>query len=264
MYPTLEMQTVKAILLNSGKLPCPENPPAFRNPSHRNLLKKLTGFGVPQQEYLVRTDENEITYVIEDAISLEDIRAIDLALPDYMANSANKLCFTATLCYSFNPLKDNHLNYCPLQIVFGFFRNVTVVNGWGKADIWKIKNGPSWSDDIWPVENRLYSNVQHRYFHLNAEKIQSVNNVITIGIKCTGKKESDPAHRRMLEESDHKFSLVINITEVAQARAEGRLYNEMFAINTTEAITTVELEASRTQSRCGTITISFSFAEIAF
>jgi hypothetical protein len=69
--------------------------------------------------------------------------------------------------------------------------------------------------------------------------------VITLGIKCTGKKDIDSLHRKMLEDTDHKFSLVINITEVPEARASGNLYNEMIANNFAEAITTIDLQADQ-------------------
>lgn len=243
VYPTLGCQTIKAILLNSAKMPCGKNPPMFR--PFKDLLHRLAGAGTPIADNILFTDENGITYVIEDSLDLEEIKAMRIKLPTYMSDSANKLCFTATLCYKFDPLLDNHLNYCPLQIVYGFFRDVSVEQlADGRAEDYKINKGPSWSDDFWPVENRLYSNVQYRYFFLDAEKIKSVDSVITLGIKCTGKKEIDPQHRSALEKTKHPFSLVINISEYPENRASGELYNNLKIINTADAIPMIDLDIS--------------------
>lgn len=242
IYPTLKCQTIKAIILNSAQIPCGDNPQIFR--PFKNLLHRLAGNGLPNEDYILFSDENEITYVIEDLLELEEIKAIKIKLPAYMSESPNKLCFTATLCYKFDPLADNHLNYCPLQIVYGFFRDVTVEQlADGRAQDYKIAKGPTWSDDFWPVENRLYSNVQYQYFYLDAEKLKSVDNVVTLGIKCTGKKEIDPLHREALEKNSHPFSLVIRISEYPENKASGELYNEISGLNTVEAIPTIDLDA---------------------
>lgn len=242
IYPTLVCQTIKAIILNAAQLPCGDNPKLFR--PFKNLLRRVAGSGVPLEENILFSGENEITYVIEDRLNLEEIKTIKIKLPAYMAASPNKLCFAATLCYKIDPLADNHLNYCPLQIVYGFFRDVTVDQlADGKAEDYKITNGPSWSDDFFQIETRLYSNVQYQYFYLDAEKIKSVDNTVTLGIKCTGKKEIDPTYRAAMEKGSHPYSLVIRISEYPENKASGDLYNEMIALNTIEAIPTIDLDA---------------------
>ncbi|PZR02312.1 MAG: hypothetical protein DI539_27755, partial [Flavobacterium psychrophilum] len=193
---------------------------------------------------LLQNDENEITLVLEEEIHLEEIRCIKIDLPPAIAKSGNKLEFTATLCYSFDPLRGNHLNYCPLQIVFGFFRNVTIKQlAQGKVEDYKIANGPTWSDDIWPVENRLYSNVQHLHFYLDGKKLEHADNSITLAIRCTGKKEIDASYRESMEKLDHSFSVVINISEVPEAKASGTLYSDMINLNSLDLINPADMDA---------------------
>ncbi|MET0463055.1 MAG: S8 family peptidase [Chitinophagaceae bacterium] len=242
LYPKLNMQTVKAILLNAAEMPCGQDPQIFR--PFKKLLQRLAGSGLPKKEYLFFNNEDEITYIIEDAIALEEIKTIPIKLPPEILESAKKLCFTATLCYKFDPLQDDHLNYCPVQIVFGFFKNVAVDQlADENAEIYKIPKGPTWSEDFWPIENRLYSNVQYHFFYLDAGKLAATEHTIALGIKCTGKREIDPQHRRSIESNPHSFSLVLRISEEPEARERGTLHNRMIALNSIEAIPTIDLDA---------------------
>ena len=242
-YPTLNLQTIKALLINSAESPCGDNPPLFRG-YPINLLKKLTGFGKPKSDSLTGTDNNCITFVIESEIELEELQTILISIPSYINKSGNKLNFKSTLSYSFLPIKDNHLCYLPFQITFGLFKPIEAnVMGKMKTEDYRIKQGMSWSDDFFGIENRLFSNVQQRDDNVSGEQIELLGNKISLAIKCTGKNDIPDAHRRHLEEVKHKFSLILTITELPTARANNRLYQDIIAINTVEAIADIEGEA---------------------
>jgi hypothetical protein len=242
-YPTLRTQSVKALLINSADSPCGDNPPAFRGFPIK-LLKKLAGYGRPDGKTLITTDNNAVTFVIESEIKIDELQTIPINLPAYINNSGNKLNFKGTLCYSFLPIKENHLSYLPLQITFGIFKPIDAsVMGSSATEDYRIKNGITWSDDFFGVDNRLFSNVQQMEGNITGEKIQSLNNKVSLAIKCTCKKDIPESHRNYLAQSSHKFSLVLTVTELPSSRANNRLYNDMIAINTIEAIAVIEGEA---------------------
>lgn len=242
-YPNLRTQSVKALLINSADSPCGDNPPAFRGFPIK-LLKKLSGFGRPDSEILITTNDNSITFIIESEIKIDELQTIPINLPDYINNSGNKLNFKGTLCYSFLPIKDNHLSYLPLQITFGIFQPIKAnIMGSSSTEEYRIKNNITWSDDFFGVDNRLFSNVQQIDDNITGEKIQSLGNMLSLAVKCTCKKEIPESHKTYLEQKSHRFSLVLTITELPSSRAKNRLYNDMVAINTIEAIAVIEGEA---------------------
>lgn len=241
-YPGLHVQSVKAILINSAESPCGNNPVLFRDSSLRGVLKKLVGFGAPVSDRLTFSGDDAVTFVIEDEMNLDELKTMDINIPQKLLKDKNKLCVTATLCYSFEPIRENHLNYCPLQIVFGFFKKSSpkaLSND--KVEKYQIKKGLSWSQDTWAPEGRMYANVQHHYFHLSQENLETIGHTMTLGIKCTGKKEIDEVSRQKLKREMHRFSLAINITEVPENNASGDLYNQIIAINVIENILSADI-----------------------
>lgn len=242
-YPNLNTQSIKALLINSADSPCGNNPPAFRGFPIK-LLKKLSGYGRPDSNTLITTDNNSITFVIESEIYIDELQTIPIKLPEYINDSGNKLNFRGTLSYSFLPIKENHLCYLPLQITFGIFKPIEAnVMGSLSTEEYRIKNDITWSDDFFGVDNRLFSNVQQMEGNITGEKIQSLGNKISLAVKCTCKKDIPESHRNYLEQTAHKFSLILTITELPSSRASNRLYNEIVAINIVEAIAISEGEA---------------------
>jgi hypothetical protein len=245
-YSAFRTQTVKALLINCSCPPIGSNatpPPAFRGFAI-NLFRKLVGFGRPNQNVITYSDDNSVTFAIESDIELEELQTIILTLPSYINNSGNKLNFKGTLCYSFLPIKENHLDYLPLQITFGIFKPIEANQmGTMKTEDYRIKAGMSWSEDFFGVENRLFSNVQHIDENVSAAQIEAIGNKVSIAIKCTGKKEIPDSHRKHLVDTKHKFSIILTITELPASRASNRLYNDIIAINTVQAIAEAEGEA---------------------
>ncbi|MCE9539125.1 MAG: hypothetical protein K8R85_07895 [Bacteroidetes bacterium] len=174
---------------------------------------------------------------MEDEIILEQFKVIPIELPKYITETENKLNITATLCYSFLPVKNNHLAYCPLQITFGFFKNLAASDLANKNITEnQLKSSVSWSDDFFGVENRIFSNSQKVNFSLSAKQIRDLGNQLAIAIKCTSKSEIENANLDNLKNSKHLFSLAITISEWPFNKASGVLYNEIIAINNVENI----------------------------
>lgn len=243
-YPDLTVQSVKALLINSSQSSCGPNPPAFQNYGI-NLLRKLSGFGRPTHDNLIFTDDNTITFIVEDTIKVDEFNTIPIKLPAYISDTDNKLSFTLSLCYSFLPVKDNHLNYLPLHISFGIFKPLQASE---MADLnterYRIKTGITWSDDFFGVENRLFSNTQKLSFNLLAKDVRALGNEVSLAIRCTAKTEIPELHRQDLVGSDHPFSIAITISEIPTNKANNTLFAQMMADNIVENIGESEGEAT--------------------
>lgn len=239
-YPTLKTQTVKALLINSANKPWGTDK-TIRDPK---LMQKLTGFGMPESDVAINSSDDKITFIIEDFIRFDDFKTIELILPKYINETKNKLNIVATLCYSFKPVKDNHLAYCPLQITFGCFKNTEAIDlANNNLSENQISSTITWSEDFFGVENRIYSNSQKIDFNLSSDRINKINNRLTIAIKCTGKSEINDSDLKHLKESDHPFSIVFSIEEIApKGKNTGLLYQVMIADNNIEAIGTLDDE----------------------
>lgn len=244
-YPTLKTQSVKALLINSSNSACGNNPPDF---TEKGLLRKLIGYGTPNRDAVLFSNENSITFVIEDSITNEEFKVVKVTLPEYLNpakhDSNHKLKVTGTLCYKFPPVKDNHLSYCPLHISFGVFKPDVDGMAMKKTGDYVIKNGMSWSEDFFGIENRLLSNVQKIEYNLQPNDISVVNNEISIAIRCTHKDDIENNIAASLANGSHDFSLVLTFTELAHNKSnQNRLYADTENINTVEAIGVIVPEA---------------------
>ncbi len=232
-YPNLKTQTVKALLINSATYYKKNNLPQFRT-STETLLKSLVGFGKPQKDNLLFTDDNSIIFVIEDEIQIGEILTIPLVIPAYLKDTGNKLKFDISLCYSFLPVKDNHLNYLPLYMSFNLIKNVDIKIAAEKdqAD-YGIKSGFSWSEDHHGIENRIFSNAQFKSYALQSDDINVLDDAIGIGVRCLAKKEIPAVNETQLNGNGkkHSFSLVIKVIELPENNASNQLYKEMIACN---------------------------------
>lgn len=240
LYPDLNMQSVKALLLNNCFSAAGDSPAAFQNQPVK-LYKKLTGFGKPGKNNLLLTDDNTVTWVIEENIDFDEVKVIPIKFPVYLANAGNKLHVEATLCYRFLAVKDNHLNYLPLHISFGFFKNMDAESiAFSDGPNYKIKNSITWSEDFHGIENRLFSNSQRVSFNLQPDDFSKLDNQISIAARCSGKTEVPESILQYLENTAHQFSIVITISEIPIAKASGNLYNQLNAVNITENIITLD------------------------
>jgi hypothetical protein len=242
-YPSLKTQTVKALLVNSASYYKKNSLPDFKT-STDALLKSLVGFGKPQKNKLLSTDDNSIIFVIEDEIEAHQILTIPIILPDYLKNSGNKLKFDISLCYSFMPLKDNHLNYLPVYMSFNLVKNIDIKTVAEKdQNEYGIKNGFSWSEDHHGIENRIFSNAQFKSYNLQPTDLNSLGDSIALGVRCLTKSEIPATHGTQLANKKHAFSIVLSITELPEINASNQLYLAMIACNEVRNIAHLEGEA---------------------
>lgn len=257
-YPTLRMQTVKALIISSAKYP--ELGDSF-NAVPKEFINHLVGHGIPNLEECIYSDSNSVTMVLEDEILPDRMKAFELNVPDYLldkANGSTVLDVKITMCFSFEPILSNQMAYCPIHISFGLFKNLPinatrstpnedgeeVIEYIGlnrnKTENIRIKSGQSWSEDYY-FKMKLLSNTQKLDLVYNKDDIRSNSNKFKLAVNCMRHKLLNPGQRDRYNIA-HRFSLVINIKERPfRGSLSGDLYHELVAINTLNAI--AELEA---------------------
>ncbi|NII23554.1 S8 family peptidase [Pseudoflavitalea sp. X16] len=241
MYPELRTQTVKAILVNAAGYYRLKDLPAFAGTNAR-LLQSLIGFGKPKKKGLISTENNAITFIIEDEIEVGQIIVMPVNLPPGLKHSGHKLQCKITLCYSFLPVRENHLSYLPLHMSFGLVRNLDVDTiAQGGQDGYGIKKGFRWSEDHHGIENRVFSNAQSMEYTLQPGDLNKVDGSVAIAVRCLVKKGIPEDHLKVLQENRHAFSLVATFTEMMENSADSNLYAQMTAINAVRIIATGDL-----------------------
>lgn len=275
-YPNLNMQSVKALMINNADpiktyyldrtindlktLDNSSYPNVNRNEksllskkySTERLSKYISGYGVPNISKCVNSDDNRCTFVIEDTIAFDSHKVVNLNIPDYLLQYSKKgalLTLTATLCYKFNPKRANVLSYCPIHIAFNFGNSMNHDEPRKNAEEYArkrasddkdrmiIKSGVgSWSDDFYPASSKIFSNVQKMSLNISRDEIEKVHNQISIIFRCTG--------RDNLVGTNHPFSFVLAIEQKHSAELDGNsLYNSLEQVNRVEAIAQTTLEA---------------------
>jgi hypothetical protein len=229
MYPELDAQSIKALLINCASYYNPSQLPHFQNKGE--LLRKLIGFGVPERNQLLLSDNNSITLVVEDQIKPLEVVSIPIFLPEYLKTAQNKLIFDVSITYSSFPDKGNHLSYLPLHMSFNLVKNVEIAAFHETSDAYSIKSSITWSEDHHGLENRLFSNAQRKEYRLQPNDIVCLDGEIAMALRCLSKDNIGEGLKNHLENNQHAFSLVIRITEELRNTTEHNLYNEMHAIN---------------------------------
>lgn len=255
-YPSLRTQTIKALIVNSASLEAIR----FDKPLIK-LQNKTAGHGLLNPVRSATSDDNAITFVIEDEIEPEEMKIIPLNFPAYLTQEdlgkKNGLLYlTATLCFSFHPVLNNHLGYCPVQMGFSIFRNHSGQDilrseneeeggiksklklGWSQNNRWRNKPVPA-------------SNTQKIRFPISVNDLEKEDSTFKLAIHCRINSQLLPGEQPRYQTS-HPFSLAITIEEnLPEARKTGRLFAEMIAVNEVENIIHVEGEADATLELLG-------------
>lgn len=260
VYPDLRMQSIKALIINSANLPVLSN---FFAGLHKTITGHVLGHGIPTLEECIYSDDNSVTMILEDEINPDRIKSFELNIPAYLLEKENKstvLDIKMTLCFSFEPVLNNQMAYCPIHIGFGLFKNIPLnarrsladedgveyfeeigINH-NKAENIKIKSGPGWSEDYY-FKMKLLSNTQKLELVYDKANIRSNENKFKLAVKCGRHKLLSPGQKDHYN-VPHKFSLVINVKErPLKGEVSGNLYNALVAINTLTAIADLEAEA---------------------
>ena len=254
-YPALSdnMQTVKAIILNSTYIPATGS--LFENLDGIKLTDFI-GKGIPDDFYSIYSDENRITLILEDSIFPEEIKAYSIQLPNYLQSLPHKkgvLEVKATLCFKFEPIPHNHLTYCPIHMAFGIFKNIplesNIINSEEKLEHHGINGSStanfvfkeSWSQDYY-FKPKILSNAQKMSFNISKQDLINESNGFKITINSKFHKLLNPIQKEEYNLANN-FSLVISIREKPIAnKISNSLYDEMILINDLEAITELEAE----------------------
>jgi Subtilase family len=261
-YPELasNMQTVKALMINNAQ--CDKRDDLFAKlPITRQT--HVAGNGLPDSDSCLFSSNDRITFVLEDEIEPGKIQSYPLVLPEYLLERDRKIGLVqvdATLCFKFEPVKNNQVAYCPLQIAFGVFKNLPLeayeldANGDirlidGKQIAIGINNNTtenykfsqSWSQDYY-YKSKMLSNTQKMSFSVSKKVLIEENRTLKIVLLSKLHKLLSGPEKTKYSAS-HSFSLVVTVREnPVKGMTTGRLYNEMININELEAIGNIELE----------------------
>ncbi|MTG99263.1 S8 family serine peptidase [Myroides sp. BIT-d1] len=243
-YPALTNESVKALIINGASLDM------IKVPSNVEKLKtRIVGNGFVDITKSLFSNENSVTLILEDSIENEKIKIYPLNFPEYLVkdNLGKKngvLKVTATLCFKFLPIKNNHLSYNPIHMAFSFFKNQKAEDIMTSES--KIKSklaGLSWSQNGRYVSKPIpYSNTQKISFNINIKDLVNEDKTFKLAIhaKLTkqllgGIPENYP--------SVFPFSIVLSIEETIKDNT-GKLYEEIQLINNVEILQDIILDTS--------------------
>lgn len=257
IYQGIRAQTIKALIINSAAQIKFQKDYGSLKEIHKRFL---TGYGRPDIDKLLYSDEGEVTLIFEGEIQVGKVKSMPVKFPDYLTELEGSavLKVEATMCFQFLPIQNNHLAYCPVNLAFGFFRNVALVDdveviqnnrkvtkyrgisGGGKQDV--AINSYIWSQDAFG-RSKVLSNTQKMAFNIKKDQLVNESNVIKIGVQCHFHKNLPDYLLTSLPEQ-YEYSLVVRISEVVKkGQQSGNLYSELLALNQLELATDITLEA---------------------
>ncbi|WP_332732647.1 S8 family peptidase [Flavihumibacter sp.] len=168
IYPSLNMQSVKALIINSAtklldesflddlvlslkdeyaqvkfkkmytELSKHEVRQINEKISSEDIYHRIVGYGMPDISKALYSTSKSVTLVIQDTIVINSHKVVNLNLPNYLKDYSKKRYIVelkGTLCYKFPPVWNNHLGYNPLHISFNFIRSAEKNNPVSTAEI---------------------------------------------------------------------------------------------------------------------------------
>ncbi len=262
MYPNINMQSVKALLINaSTEIKFGDVFNGFSN----KMKDRIAGYGELNEQILF-SDDDKVTMVIEDEISINKIKLFPLNLPVYLNRAQKKnglLKFTTTLCFRFQPKINSQLSYCPIHMSYVIGKNVEIenteweerINDDGKVNLVEVSSGyngsksekyklgsKGWVQDFYYRE-KIVSNVQKNVFNVKRQDIIDENNTFKVAINAAFHKTVTAADQESFEKNI-PFSLVVTIEQKPLTNEKlDSLYDGLIAVNDLEAISELDLEA---------------------
>lgn len=262
IYPGLNMQSIKALLINaSSEIKLGD----VFNDCSKKMKQRITGYG-ELNNHLLFSNEDKVTMIIEDSISIDEIKLFPLHLPEYLNKAKREktlLKFTTTLCFKFQPKTDNQLLYCPIHLSYVVGKNVPleqlgveekenkegevseveVESGYNGSKSEKYKLGSKgWVQDFYYRE-KIVSNVQKYCFNIKRQNIIDEKNTFKVAVNAAFHKTLTEADKETFE-NEVPFSLVLTIEQQPiKNESLDSLYDGLIAINELEAIGQIDLEA---------------------
>lgn len=249
-YPELHPQTIKALIINSASL----NKIPF-DASVSKLKNRIAGHGYIDNFKSVFSNENSATLILEDSISDDDLKVYPINFPHYLTQTdlgkqRGIVKVTATLCFSFLPIKNNQLSYNPIHLAFSIFKNheaEDIIKSNVEVDS-KLKAGLTWSQNgRYKSKPIPYANTQKLELNVNVSDLVNEENTFKLAVHCLVTDQiigGLPAGYPKV----FPFSLVINIEETTRNQT-GLLYDEIQVVNNLEVIgdldadTTIEIDS---------------------
>lgn len=241
-YPTLKAQTLKALIINGA------NKKQIKT-SNEKLIPKAAGHGLIDDEMSLYSNENAITIILEDSIKEKELKVYPLNFPkgyinEDLGKKSGILKVTATLCFSFKPVKDIQGAYCPLQMAFSVFKNhpaedILKTNDEIES---KLKTTLSWSQNNRYVSKPIpASNTQKISFLIDKKNLEDEDCRLKLAIHCQINDQLIEADH--YKNTEHPFSIVVTVAEnLKKGKERNKLYDEMVAINELVNISTLDVE----------------------
>lgn len=242
-YSEIKAQSIKALIVNSASL---TNIPFGKQLN--KLTNKVAGHGLSNSERSIYSNPNSISFLIEDEIEPEKLAIFPINFPKYLTENDLKkkqgiLKITATLCFSFEPVLNSQLAYCPVHIAFCFFKNHTANEiQTRQEDVDSLlRSNLRWSQSgryvTKPIPN---TNTQKLSFHIGVDDLLSEASTLKLAVNCRINSQLLPGQEAIYNTA-HPFSIAITFDELLpEKRLTGRLYDEMILCNEVEAIGTIE------------------------
>lgn len=242
-YPSLNSQTIKALIINGASLNNIKFPKEF---SH--LLNSVAGHGFVDVEQSLFSKNTTPTIILEDTIENEAMKIYPIHFPKYLieddlGRKSRVLKITATLCFHFLPLQNNQLSYNPIHMAFCFFKNHSgdQINAKNEEFNSKLRSTLNWSQSGRHVSKPIpYSNSQKVNFTIDVSHLKSENLTLNLAIQA---KLTNQVVGEVLDGYPKlfPFSLVFSIEENFKNN-KGRLYDEIQLVNYLEIIQDIDLE----------------------
>lgn len=251
-YPRISSQSIKALIVNSAS-----GRKLKLHADHEALRTRLTGYGLVDHERSVFSDENRVTVLIEEEIELGTLTVIPLNFPEYLSKQdlgkKNGIVgLSITLCYSFRPILNHQLGYCPLHIAFGMFKNHTSeqIQGTQEGVNSKLKGSAMWSQNARNVSKPIpFSNTHKWFLPVNVDDLINEDNTFKLGVIC-GLSQQILQNATDAYQGKHKYSIVITIEEtLKEDYLTGQLYDEFSAVN----FLVPDMDADSLQDQEGTL-----------
>lgn len=243
-YPSLSNESVKALIINGASLDLISFPP-----NSSKLINQIAGNGFVNDFKSLYSNENSATLILEDSIENENIRIYPINFPDYLTKDDlgkknGILRISATLCFKFQPIKNNQLSYNPIHMAFCIFKNQSAeyIMKPEKEVKSKLKSTLSWSENGRYVSKPLpYSNTQKIFFNVNVGDLMNENSSFKLAVHA---KLSEQIVGGLPENypTEFPFSIVLTVEEIVKSNT-GKLYDEIQLVNNLEAIQGIDLDA---------------------
>lgn len=221
----------------------------------RKLCRMIEGHGAVTDNDIdaVVSDDNIVTFVGEEQIKNDEIRCVNLKLPEQLAVEgtmrSKKLNVSITLCFTTQTLSGYDIvNYNPYHVSFRILKGNEDINKVAKSASYNRREDPiikqakrnsmhikcaldSWSDDPLPsYQKKLFSNTQHKRFLLNYPDIVRTDNKITLAFRCVTRPNYNDVP------ISFSYSIKLELADETLKNGDFCLYEELNAINHLEVI----------------------------